>query len=232
MPSFSVNHMGTIIQVGSPEMLSMLDGAIIDLSGGAKLCQFGYAVATMDEGAYDAGFIVTDSETLIGILIYGAVTELEAAQGKSIEFPQGHKVYDCQTAMLMGMYAAYTRGTPYDGSGYVLTMNDVYNLLARNQLFQEEVNRGLVASGKYSGPLSGNNSIPLVKTGHGLFSKPANTCPATVTVIDGETLPTVGGIDVVGAYQEDEGYGWKLWAGVGALAVASVVGYKMVKKGR
>jgi hypothetical protein len=230
MANFSITHTGAIVSAG-PEMKSAIQGAVIDLSGGAKPCQFGYAIPTPDAGMYDTGYVVTDSQTLISILQDSAATELEAASGmKPGELGAiVNGVYDCDCAKLMAMYAAYTRQQKV-GDAYILSVSDVYNILARSYSLQGNINQTLMDSG-YGGPITGYNAIPLMD-GTSTYVPPSPNCGAGAKVINGNDLPPVGGLNLVGASEDDGESKWWLLGGVAAAGLAGYTVFRMMKRGR
>jgi hypothetical protein len=231
-------QMTATIPAGSQMMVDLFKSAILDLSGGSKNCQIPFAVPTLmegeaKEGVYDCGYSMMDSEMLISLLTYGAIDELQQASGKTLDFPVPKYAYDCDTAVLMGMYSAFTRGQQsFDGKGYIITVNDAYNILSRCSMFQEQVNITLEQTG-YGGPFSGNNAIPLLQDDYCRLVKPTSPCGSDVVVIDGENLPPVGGIGVDLVSDKEKEAGWPLW--VAAAAAVGVAGYGVIhlmKKGR
>jgi len=216
--------------VTSSGVANLANVTTINLHGGDATCVIPFAIPSSEPNMTMIVTMTMKSSELITVLSTAAASALNLGAS----FPGGKTEYDCDVASLMALYASWTRSGMDVGQGYVVGPSDVYNLLAQDPWTQGQINAALTQQGGFEG-ISGNNGLPLIRKDYGSFLTPASeTLKAKcgfADVGDPTTVPPTGGMDQV-VYKKDDGYGWKLWAGIAAAGVATAILLKGVKKGR
>lgn len=233
--TIKVSHNGGVQTMGSPAWQTLVDKAYIDLSGSNE-SRFAYAVPyPVEENAFDTGLVEVSGPLLVSLVQQSMKTELEYSMGVDFSNYPEFKVngqYDCPTAKVMSIYAAYIRGEVVKHDAWVAGPEDLMVLLARSQYLQQAVNNAMAQAG-YDNP-QGYNSVPLIARGHSTIVKPNLSSCGLVNLGDGVVQPPPEGFTPAGFLgTDDKESSWMTYAGIAAaVGAAGAAVYFLRRKAR
>jgi hypothetical protein len=214
-----------------------LDAAKLDLSGAPGTSVFFWAVPTTDPKVFKAGKCEVTNEMLVKLIQESARMEL-ISMGADFNYYKDFQTngkYDCPTAKVMSLYAAYIRGTLVTNDGWIAGPEDLQVLLARSAAFQAAVIDVFRKTGAWMPEGLQMIATPLIYRGHATVVAPNLGSCGLKNLGNGITQPPPDefkpeGYEKVG-YDVSKGESnWMLYAGVAAVAGVAGLGVWALRK--